>query len=79
MESLLQNKSLLYSIIGNIIVILGLACGFLPDLAVRFEIVDFPSDFRSLLVQILIADFVLTYIVDRVCLWLFGEGRHQKL
>lgn len=44
MESLLQNKSLLYSLIGNATVILGLACGFLPDLAAQFEIVDFPSD-----------------------------------
>ncbi|XP_076753737.1 endoplasmic reticulum transmembrane helix translocase [Xylocopa sonorina] len=79
MESLLQNKSLLYSLIANAAVILGLACGFLPELATQFEIVDFPNDFRSLLVQILIADFILAYIVDRVCLWLFGEGRHQKL
>ncbi|XP_043596060.1 endoplasmic reticulum transmembrane helix translocase [Bombus pyrosoma] len=79
MESLLQNKSLLYSLIGNATVILALACGFLPNLAAQFEIVDFPSDFRSLLVQVLIADFVLAYIVDRACLWLFGEGRHQKL
>lgn len=44
MESLLQNKSLLYSLIGNAAVILGLACGFLPELAEQFEIVDFPSD-----------------------------------
>ncbi|XP_053994305.1 endoplasmic reticulum transmembrane helix translocase [Hylaeus volcanicus] len=78
MESLLQNKSLLYSLIGSAAVILGL-CGFSPVLAAQFEIVDFPSDFRTLLVQILIADFILGYMVDRACLWLFGEGRHQKL
>ncbi|XP_017888488.1 manganese-transporting ATPase 13A1 [Ceratina calcarata] len=79
MESLLQNRSLLYSLLLNAAIILGLACGFLPELAVQFQIVDFPSDFRTLLVQILIADFVVAYIVDRVCLWLFGEGRHEKL
>ncbi|XP_017761038.1 PREDICTED: manganese-transporting ATPase 13A1 isoform X2 [Eufriesea mexicana] len=79
MESLLQNKSLLYSLLGNAAIILGLACGFFPKLATHFKIVDFPSDFRSLLVQVLIADFVLAYVVDRVCLWLFGEGRHKKL
>lgn len=43
MESLLQNKSLLYSLIGIAAVILGL-CGFLPELAAQFEIVEFPSD-----------------------------------
>ncbi|KOC60801.1 putative cation-transporting ATPase 13A1 [Habropoda laboriosa] len=79
MESLLQNKSLLYCLMGSSIVILGLACGFLPELATLFEIVDFPSDFRRLLVQVLIADFALAYVVDRVCSWLFGEGRYQKL
>lgn len=79
MESLTQNKALLFSLVGNSAVILLLACGFLPNLAVQFEIVDFPTHFRTILVQILVADFVLAYIVDRVCLWLFGEGRQHKL
>lgn len=35
--------------------------------------------FRTILVQILVADFVFAYIVDRACLWLFGEGRQYKL
>lgn len=43
MESLAQNKALLFSLVGNSAVILLLACGFLPNLAVQFEIVDFPS------------------------------------
>lgn len=43
MESLTQNKALLFSLIGNSAVILLLACGFLPDVAAQFEIVDFPS------------------------------------
>ncbi|XP_015432152.1 PREDICTED: manganese-transporting ATPase 13A1 [Dufourea novaeangliae] len=78
MEGLLQNKALLYSLIGIVAVILGL-CGFSPKLAAQFEIAEFPNDFRNLLVQILIADFVLAYMVDRTCLWLFGEGRKQTL
>ncbi|KYM97902.1 PREDICTED: manganese-transporting ATPase 13A1 [Cyphomyrmex costatus] len=79
MESLRHNRTLLYSLVGNFSVILLLVCGFLPDFAVQFEIVDFPSQFRTILVQVLVADFVSTYIVDRVCLWLFGEGRQHKL
>lgn len=43
MESLTQNKALLFSLVSNSTIILLLACGFLPDLAVQFEIVDFPS------------------------------------
>ncbi|EFN88845.1 manganese-transporting ATPase 13A1 [Harpegnathos saltator] len=79
MESLRQNKALMISLLSNSIVILLLACGFLPDMAMHFEIVDFPSQFRATLVQVLIADFAFAYIVDRVCLWLFGEGRQHKL
>ncbi|XP_047359272.1 endoplasmic reticulum transmembrane helix translocase isoform X2 [Vespa velutina] len=79
MESLAQNKSLLYSLLGSSAVVLSLACGILPDVASQLEIVDFPNDFRRVLVQILVADFVLAYIADRTCLWLFGEGKHNKL
>lgn len=119
MESLRQNKALMVSLLGNSTVILLLACGFLPSLAVQFEIVDFPTQvsgrfvsvtqvfsrhfaiasfkshsrlnaqpfphlccvlqFRMILVQVLIADFVFAFIADRVCLWLFGEGRQHKL
>jgi len=43
MESLMQNKALLFSLVGNSAVILLLACGFLPDLATQFEIVDIPN------------------------------------
>lgn len=39
----------------------------------------FCFQFRTFLIQVLIADFVLAYIVDRACLWLFGGGRHQEL
>lgn len=31
--------------------------------------------FRTLLVRVLAADFSLSLILDRVCLFLFGEGR----
>ena len=43
MESLTQNRTLLFSLVGNFAVILLLACGFLPNFAMQFEIVDFPS------------------------------------
>ncbi|XP_033227041.1 manganese-transporting ATPase 13A1 [Belonocnema kinseyi] len=79
MESLFENKALLYSLVGSTVAILALASGFIPDTAYEFEIVDFPSEFRKTLVQILIANFVMVYLVDRICRWLFGEGKHVKL
>jgi hypothetical protein len=31
--------------------------------------------FRMILLQVLAADFGLAWVVDRSCLWLFGEGK----
>lgn len=75
MESLTENKALLYSIVGSAAAILALAMGIIPELAFQFEIVDFPPEFRIILVQVLVADFTLSFLVDRICLWMFGEGR----
>lgn len=44
MEGLLENKLLLYSILGTTGAIFALALGVVPDIASEFEIVDFPSD-----------------------------------
>ncbi|CAG9121353.1 unnamed protein product [Plutella xylostella] len=73
MEGLRENKPLLYSIVVSGGVVLALAAGALPDLSSMFEIVYFPPDYRVILVQVLIADMVFAYLVDRACLWLFGE------
>ncbi|XP_073941459.1 endoplasmic reticulum transmembrane helix translocase [Choristoneura fumiferana] len=75
MEGLRDNKPLLYSIVVSGGAVLALAAGILPDLSNMFEIVYFPPDYRLILVQVLIADMVFAYLVDRACLWLFGEGR----
>jgi hypothetical protein len=44
MESLTENKALLYSIVGSAGAILALAMGIFPDMAYQFEIVDFPPE-----------------------------------
>ncbi|KAK3922402.1 Manganese-transporting ATPase 13A1 [Frankliniella fusca] len=75
MESLKENRPLMFSILGSTAFIFALALGVFPDIAQQFEIVDFPLEFRIILVQVLCADFALSYIVDRACLWLFGEGQ----
>nr|XP_018900940.1 PREDICTED: manganese-transporting ATPase 13A1 [Bemisia tabaci] len=44
MESLVENRPLLWSIVGSAGVVLALAMGLFPDIAAKLEIVDFPSD-----------------------------------
>lgn len=75
MESLSENKALLYSLMGSGGVVMSLALGVVPEFAQQFEIVDFPPEYRIILVKVLVADFTLSFSVDRICLFLFGEGR----
>ncbi|KAF5300333.1 hypothetical protein FQA39_LY11190 [Lamprigera yunnana] len=78
MESLRQNRALLYSIMGSSAVVLALTLGILPELSAQLELIIFPSEFRLVLLQVLFADFFFSYLVDKICLWLCGEGRLQK-
>ncbi|KAG6444003.1 hypothetical protein O3G_MSEX003141 [Manduca sexta] len=78
MEGLRDNKPLLYSIVVSGGTVLALAAGIFPELSSKFEIVYFPPDYRVILVQVLIADMLFAYLVDRLCLILFGEGRLRK-
>ncbi|XP_014248096.1 manganese-transporting ATPase 13A1 [Cimex lectularius] len=75
MESIFENKSLLYIITCATGGIFALALGVVPYVAYQFEIIDFDQEFRMILVGVLCADFLFSYIVDRICLFIFGEGQ----
>uniref|UniRef100_A0A0K8SC29 Endoplasmic reticulum transmembrane helix translocase n=1 Tax=Lygus hesperus TaxID=30085 RepID=A0A0K8SC29_LYGHE len=75
MESLFENKPFMYIILCSTASIFALALGAFPDIAYQFEIVNFDPDFRLILVGVLCADFFFSYLVDRLCLLIFGEGR----
>ena len=51
MESLTENKPLLWSIVGSFLAVLALVTGLLPELSNQFAIVEFPLDVRLLLIQ----------------------------
>jgi hypothetical protein len=44
MESLIENRPLLWSVIGSMVAVVSLVLGTIPDLCNQFSIVDFPSD-----------------------------------
>eukprot|EP00794_Sanderia_malayensis_P015929 gene15929-17530_t len=75
MESLWENKPLLYSIAGSGLAVFSLAAGWLPDVAGQFEIIDFPPLFRNTLLQVLVLDFTMAFVVDRILLWIFGSAK----
>lgn len=74
MERLYDNKALFYSLLGSFAVVVGLACG-VSTLTESLEIVEFPMEFRYILIVVLIMNFLSTFIVDRTCEWLFGDGK----
>ena len=75
MESLRENRVLLYSLVCTGGFILGLVMGIMPEINQDFGIVDFDTEYRNLLASVLIGDFVLAFVVDRICLFIFGEGK----
>ncbi|XP_054714931.1 endoplasmic reticulum transmembrane helix translocase-like [Uloborus diversus] len=79
MESLVENKPLMYSTLMSGTAILMLVTGLSPDFSDMFSIVDFPHEFQNIVLFTLFADFFLSFLVDRVSLFLFGRGKLRAL
>uniref|UniRef100_A0A1L8DE88 Endoplasmic reticulum transmembrane helix translocase n=2 Tax=Nyssomyia neivai TaxID=330878 RepID=A0A1L8DE88_9DIPT len=77
MESLRENRLLLYSILISSSIVICLALNISPDLTSTFEIVEFPDDFRKILIFVLLTDACLAFLGDRLCSFLFGEIRQK--
>merc|ERR1712045_448176 len=60
MESLSEHTSLMYSLAGTASFILILALGWLPELDEQFGIIDFPPEFRQMLLRVLAIDFFMS-------------------
>lgn len=74
MESLTENRSLLYSLAGAGGFVVMLALGWLPEFSEQFSIVDFSDEFRSILIQVLAVDAAAAYVLDRILMFIAGEG-----
>ena len=79
MESLVENKPLLYSLMISGSTVVCLACGLLPDLSDQFQLVEFAPEYRNILLGVLAADFCGAFTIDRILQFLFcsGKGRLQ--
>lgn len=75
MESLTENKPLLYSLLVSGVSVVALVAGVAPDVAKQFEIVPFPPSMQWIILRVLALDLVCAFVVDRVCLFLFGKGK----
>lgn len=75
MESLLQNRALLWALLLSASAVLGLLSGACPELNLGFGLVEIPAEFRLLILAVLAADFLLAFSVDRILQLLLGSSR----
>ncbi|KAL5483774.1 hypothetical protein EMCRGX_G020188 [Ephydatia muelleri] len=74
MESLRENKALLYSLLVSAAVVFVLALGVLPDLSASLQIVNFTDEFKQKLLVVLLGDLVGAFAVDWVLSRFLGTG-----
>jgi len=79
MQSLRSNRPLCYSFIVSIFVIIVCVNGWAPSLTEQLSIVEFPDEFRPVILIIILLDFGLAYLIDRACEYLFGRLKLRQL
>lgn len=75
MESLKDNKPLLYSLMFSVLAISSLTLGLVPDVADQFSIIEFPAEFRMLLLKVLVVDCAAAFVIDRFLQFCLGTSK----
>ncbi|KAM6100945.1 LOW QUALITY PROTEIN: endoplasmic reticulum transmembrane helix translocase [Pterocles gutturalis] len=75
MESLRENKPLLWSIVLSGLAIVGLLTGSSPEFNEQFGLVEIPPEFKIIITEVLLADFFLALLVDRILQFLLGSAK----
>ncbi|CAI4227922.1 unnamed protein product [Auanema sp. JU1783] len=73
MESLWENKAMLYSIMFSGFAVFSLAFGASDDMMTQFELVILPEQLRDKLVYCVSFDLVACFTIDRVLNFLMGD------
>uniref|UniRef100_A0A1I8ELJ2 Cation-transporting ATPase n=3 Tax=Wuchereria bancrofti TaxID=6293 RepID=A0A1I8ELJ2_WUCBA len=75
MESLLENKPMLYSLLFSGSAVFALASGISPELTEKFELVELPVEYRKALLSCITVDLMACFIIDRMLCFLLGDMR----
>ncbi|XP_004705288.2 endoplasmic reticulum transmembrane helix translocase [Echinops telfairi] len=75
MESLPENKPLVWSLAASILAIAGLLLGSSPDLNSQFGLVDIPVEFKLVIALVLFLDFCLAFLVDSILQFFLGAPK----
>ncbi|KAM3844039.1 endoplasmic reticulum transmembrane helix translocase isoform 2-T2 [Vipera latastei] len=72
MESLRENKPLLWSIIISGLAIVALLTGSSPEFNEQFGLVEIPTEFKLVITKVLVANFFIALLIDRILQFLLG-------
>lgn len=79
MESLRQNKPLLWSIAGSISAVICLVSGIFPDMCHQFSVVEFEPEFQNVVLGVLALDLLSAFVIDRTLDFICGKGQLRNL
>lgn len=75
MESLFENKPLLYALLAPALVVVALVKNLMPDVSNQLELVEFPPDQANLILAALAADLGAAFVIDRLLGTLLARGK----
>lgn len=75
MESLMENRPLLYALMVPSLVVVALVKNLMPDLSKQLELVEFPDDQGTLILMTLAADMTTAFVIDRLLGALLARGK----
>ncbi|XP_067876984.1 manganese-transporting ATPase 13A1 [Heterodontus francisci] len=75
MESLRENKPLLWSIVISGLAIVGLLTGSSPEFNEQFGLVEIPTELKIVIAEVLVVDFLVALVLDRTLEALLGSSR----
>ncbi|XP_055975258.1 endoplasmic reticulum transmembrane helix translocase [Sorex fumeus] len=75
MESLPENRPLVWSLALSLLAVVGLLLGSSPDLNSQFGLVDIPVEFKVVIGHVLVLDFCLAFLADRILQFFLGTPK----
>lgn len=79
MQSLRNNKPLCYCFMFSTFIVVSCVFGWSPSLNEQMSVVEFPSEYKNIVVLTIFANFVAAYTVDRICEYAIGRLKLEPL
>lgn len=75
MESITENKKMLYTLTIPILTLVAIVLGWFPEFTLWFQLVEFEGEYRTNVIKIICVDIFGAFLVDRVLLFLLGSSK----